>query len=109
MLVIALVFAALVGYGFYAANYGEQYRLLLTIGVGISLFLPLCGVLAVGVKGRGSTGNLRALSAVFFVLMLTDNLIFSFVSFRLAPYIIITGILLLIYALIVYAVTRALK
>ena len=44
--------------------------------------------------------SLRVLSAIFLVLFVAEQMIFSIVTFCLPPYIIITGILLLLYILI---------
>jgi hypothetical protein len=110
MLIIALAIGALAGYGFFAANAADTYREVIALGAGLSLFVTLGGIIAVGAAaGRGGVGNIRALSAVFFVLFLVEQLIFSFVPFRLPPYIITTGILLLVYLLIGYAVGKALN
>jgi hypothetical protein len=110
MLVIALAMAALVGYGFFSANSGEPYRMVLAIGAGIVLFVTIGGAIAIrSATGRGSVGNIRVLSALFLVLFVVEQLIFSFVSLRLPPYIIVTGIMLLVYVLIVYAVGKALE
>ena len=81
---ISLGIAALVGYGFHAGT----ANLFLTLGGGFVLF---------------------ALSAVFFVLFLVEHLIFAFAGFRQAVYIIITGILFLVYALIFYGVAKAVR
>jgi hypothetical protein len=108
-LIIALAISALAGYGFYAANASEEYPLVIAIGSGIVLFITLAGTIAVGAKeGRGSTTNIRVLSGIFFVVLLIEQIIFSFVPFRIAPYSIVTGILLLVYMLIAYAIGKAL-
>jgi hypothetical protein len=109
-LFIALAISALVGYGFFAWNGGEPYQLLVAIGSGLTIFLPLGGLLALSSSGRGIVGNIRALSVVFFLLEIIVNIIFSVVNMT-APtaYIIVNGILILVYILIVYVVSRALK
>ena len=103
LLFISLALSALGGYGFWAgANH-----LLLTIGAGISFFVTLAGLLAVSL-GRGSA-NIKVLSVVFFILLLVDHLIFGFVPFHTAPYFIITGIVLLLYATLFYFITSSLR
>jgi hypothetical protein len=108
LLIIAFAIAALAAYGFFAGNDGETYRMVIAIGSGVSLFVTLGGVLAISAES-GSTANIKVVSALFFITLLVENLIFSFTAIRLAPYIIVTGILLLIYVLIIYAITRTLK
>ncbi|MCR5123943.1 MAG: hypothetical protein K6B43_01980 [Treponema sp.] len=82
-------------------------NLFLTLVGGFVLFATLAGTLAVSF-GRGSA-SAKALSAVFFVLFLVEHLIFAFAGFRQAAYIIITGILFLVYALIFYGVAKAVR
>lgn len=107
---IALAISALVGYGLYSWNGGEPYRLLLAIGGGLTIFLPLGGLLALSSDERGTVGNIRALSSVFLVVEIIANIVFSIVKMtKPAAYIITNGILVLVYILIGYAVNRALK
>ena len=109
MAIAALAISALVAYGFFAWNSGEQYRLLITIGGGIAMFLTLGGMLALGSKDSGTAVNLKVLSLVFFIVLLIEHVIFSFAAVAPAPYIIITGILVLIYIAIAYGIRKALK
>ena len=109
MLLIALALAALAGYGFFAANGGEVYRWLITIGSGLSLFVTLSGFIALAADGGGGTVNIKVTSVLFFTALLIEHIIFSFTGIAAAPYVIITGILLLLFVLISYAVVRAIK
>jgi hypothetical protein len=107
---ITFAISALAGYGFFIWNDAENYQLLLAIGASITIFLYLGGLVAVSSDRYGTTGNIRALSVVFLVLSIISNIIFSFVTLaKPTAYIIINGILLLIFMLIAYAVSRALK
>lgn len=108
-LIIALAIASLCGYGFFAISGQISNRLLLTIGSGLSLGLTLIGTLALNVKGHGGTGNIRVVSLIFFVIFLLSNIIFSFVGVPQAPYIIVNGIILLVYLLSVYGITKSRK
>jgi hypothetical protein len=108
LLLIAFGIAALAAFGFYAGNGGEAYQWVLTIGSGIGLFVTLGGVLALSAANGGSV-NIKVISILFFIALLIENLVFSFTAVRLAPYVIITGILLLLYVLVVYGIYRALK
>jgi hypothetical protein len=108
-LLIAFAVAALAGYAFYAANGAEtDIPLANALGGGIALFVTLAGTVSVVSKnGSGSTSNIRVFSGVFFVLLLVEQIIFCFVPFRLPPYISITGISVLLYVLIAYAIGRS--
>jgi hypothetical protein len=105
---ISLAIAGLSAFGFYSGNSGESFRLLITVGSGVSFLITLCGLLALSSE-HGGTVNIKVTSVLFFIALLVEHLVFSFTAIRLAPYIIITGILLLVYVLICYAITRALK
>jgi hypothetical protein len=108
---IAFAIAAFAGYGFYAANGAEgDIPLASALVSGIAFFVTLSGAIAVGTKkDTGAVQNIRWVSVVFCVILLIEQIIFSVVSFHLAPYIVITGILTLIYLLIAYAIGRALQ
>jgi hypothetical protein len=67
LLIIAIAIAGLSAFGFYAANSGEAYCVLITIGSGLSLFIPLCGLLALSFEGRGGSLNIKVVSVLFFI------------------------------------------
>ena len=110
-LLISFAIAALVGYGFYAWNSGLTFGLLITICSGIMIFITLSGIIAIQTAGgRGSVGNIRALSIVFLIIALISNVIFSLMKLNTpTTYIVTNGIIFLIYILIAYAISRALK
>lgn len=56
--------------------------------------------------GRG-TVNFKIVSATIFILLLISHLIFGFTAVRPAPYVIINGILILIYAIIEYGIVKS--
>ena len=107
MLAITFGIAALAAFGFYSGNSGD-HRILFTIGSGLSFFIALGGVFALS-SPHGGIAKIKVTSILFFIALLVEHLIFSFTVIRLAPYVIITGILLLLYVLICYAVIKALK
>lgn len=108
MLLIALGVAALAGYGFFVANKGDANQLLVAITGGVTLFVTLSGLLAIS-SPNGGSGNIRALSALFVVLFVVANVVFSFFASVVAPCVIVNGILFLVYVAVAYAVTKALK
>ena len=105
--VASVLIAALIGYGFYAANSSESFVWIITFGSGICMALSLIGILAVSTKGRAGGINIKALSSIFFVVFLISNLVFTFTKIKLAPYVIINGILLLIYAVSTYGIIKS--
>jgi hypothetical protein len=108
---IALAIATLAGYGFYAVN-GAQNDIPLAnaLGGGIALFVTLAGTISVGTKDEtGGAVNIRITSGIFFALMVVEQIVFCFVPFSMPPYIVVTGILLLIYVLTAYGMGKALQ
>lgn len=105
--VASVLIAALIGYGFYAANSSESFVWLLCSGAGITSVLTLTGIFGISTKGRTGGINITALSSIFFVLFLICNLVFAFTAVKLAPYVIINGILLLIYAIGIYGIVKS--
>jgi hypothetical protein len=110
-LLIAFAIASLAGYALYAGNRAEtDIPLANALGGGISLFIVLAGRTAVSLTdGKGTNMNLRLLSGVFFIVILIEQIVFCFVPFKLPPYIIVTGLLMLIYALIAYGIGRSMR
>jgi hypothetical protein len=109
MLIVSLSLSALIAFGFYTANRGETYLWLITVGSAFLCFITLSGILAVSFDARGGTGNYKIVAALFFIITLISNVIFNFLDFTLAPYIIINGILFLLFIVIEYAIIRALS
>jgi hypothetical protein len=143
---IAFVITGLCAYGFFTAHIASEYRLVITIGSFISLFVPLAGLFAVKLDFRGAI-NVRIISALAFIALMIDHIIFtvkikswqleilraafggeidtskteamfSLVPpdifknadvFSFTPYIIVTGILLMVYLLAAYGVGKAMK
>ena len=110
-LAIAFGIAALLGFGFYSANgHADDKPLVNAIVGGAVLFITLAGALAVSSKdSRGVNVNIRTVSWVFFVIMLIEQAIFCIGRLLVAPYVIITGLLMLVYLLIAYSIGRSMR
>lgn len=109
MIVIAAAIAGLSAFGFFMANEDDTYRLLITIGAGISIFVTLSGMLALSWTDYGSRVNFRVISGLFFAALMIEHIVFSFTGVRFPSYVIITGTLLVIYILVSYLSVRALN
>jgi hypothetical protein len=105
---ISLAITGLIAFGFYSGTSNDPYQLLITIGSGLSFLITLGGLLALS-SPHGGTVNLKVVSVLFFIGLLIEQIIFSFIGVKLAPYVIITGILIMVYVLVCYGITRALK
>jgi hypothetical protein len=109
MLIVSLSISALIAFGFYTANQREIYPWLISIGSAFLCFITLSGILAVSFDVEGGSGNYKIVSTLFFIITLISNIIFNFLNFTLAPYIIINGILFLLFITIEYAIIKALR
>lgn len=109
LIVIAVLISALIGYGFYAANGGEVNQLLIAFGSGISFAITLSTLLGIGFERSEQTVNVKVVSVIFTILLLISNLIFGFTKVATAAYVIVNGILLLIFILITYGIVKANK
>jgi len=106
--VICAAIAGLIAFGISVSNAGEAYRGIITAGAWLSLFATLGGMIALS-SPNGGTANIRVISGFFFAALVVVHIVFSIIATVLAAYVIITGLIVLVYALICYAFMRALK
>lgn len=104
---IAIAVSCLVAYGCYTFNTGDHKELLT---VGSLIFLIPTLILTIGIQFNLPRTNslIKTVSGVFFGLAVVCNLTFSLVSFKEPSlYIIVCGVLFLVYLLIAYSISRA--
>ena len=106
---ICIGLAGLSAFGFFMSNEADTFRVLITVGSALSLLITLGGMLALSSSNRGQIVNIRVISGIFFLLLLIVHIIFSFIGIRFPPYIILTGVLLLLHLLTCYFISRAIK
>lgn len=105
---IALVISALVAFGFYSFCRCADMQWWVSIGGGVSLFLTLGTALAVSFATSRTSMNAKVVSGIGALLLLISNGVFcSLTSFALAWYIIINGLLLLLWVILLYAIAKA--
>lgn len=104
--VIALAISGLIAYGFYSFHNSEN-KLLLCLGA--FLFTAVTTLMSIGISFGlpRTTTMVRTVSGIFFVVALLSSLIFSFTDFSKQLYIIVNGILFLIYVLVSYSISKA--
>lgn len=110
-LIPTLIMAAisiLIGYAFYAANSSEWQKWFMFILAAVEFSILLIGGFGIKYADRGGA-NITVLSIVFTILVLIVQLISTFFKFYKAPYIIINGIIILIYLGITYALAKGLN
>lgn len=97
---IAVAISALLAYVCYEICDYERIQWVITIGAFITIALPALFAIGVSVKEQRGSIMLKTLSYVFFIMELVANGIFVFFDFQVPLYVIINGLLLLIYLLI---------
>lgn len=103
---IAISVSALIAYGFYSFHKSDN-NLFLTFGSFVFMLFTLIMSIGISFEQSRSTTNIRVVSGLFFFVGVISNLIFSFLNFSIPSYVIVNGILLLIFALIAYSIYRA--
>jgi hypothetical protein len=104
--IIAIAVSLLIAYGLYSFHDSEN-KILLTAGS--FLFLAITLILTIGTSFElpRTTTNIRVVSSIFFAIALICNLVFTFINFSVPSYIIINGILLLVFIFIAYSINKA--
>jgi len=107
-LIIAIALCLLIAYGFYSFHESVNKNLL---SLGSFVFLAATLVMSIGVSFElpKTTTNIRVVSGIFFIVALVSNVAFSFINFSTPVYVIINGILFLVFILIIFTINRAMQ
>ena len=103
--IIAIALSLLISYGLYSFHNSEN-KMLLSVGSFVFLALTLIITIGASFELPRTTTNVKVVSGVFFAVALISNLIFTFIKFSVPSYVIINGILLLVFILIAYSINR---
>jgi hypothetical protein len=103
--IIAIAVSLLIAYGLYSFNNSEN-EILLSAGSFVFLAVTLINTIGVSFELPRTTTNIRVASGIFFAIALIGNLIFTVINFSVPSYLIINGILLLVYILIAYSINK---
>jgi len=104
--IIAIAVSLLIAYGLYSFHDSEN-KILLSAGSFVFLALTLILTIGTSFELPRTTTNVRVVSGIFFVIALISNLVFTFLKFSVPSYVIINGILLLVFILIAYSINTA--
>jgi hypothetical protein len=104
---VAAAFSALIAYGCYALCDYKEVQLLVTIAAFVQFLVLGLGTMAVSLPEGRSTVMFRILSGVFFGIAVISNLTFACFNFNVPLYIILNGVVLLIYILSALGIARA--
>lgn len=105
--IIAIAISALVSYGIYSISRNSLDNTLLATGCGVMSLFTLVTALGIQFKQPRATANIKIVSLIFFVIALVSNLIFAFWVPSQPAYIIVNGLLLLVWLLVVYGLSKA--
>lgn len=106
MTLISVCISALFAYALYSISNSEN-KLLLSVGGGVFLTITLIATIAAQFSDSRTTTNIKALSGIFFTIGLISHLVYAFISFSPAAYIIPAGLLVLVYMSIVYSISKS--
>lgn len=103
---VAVALSALFAYLFVSITNSENFVLL---GIGSFFMLACSSIMCLGVsfERQGTAVNSKLIAAIFCVLFFISNLIIAFFNFTVPPYIIINGVLFLIFIISIYSVVKA--
>ena len=104
--IIAIAVSLLIAYGLYSFHDSEN-KILLSAGSFVFLAVTLILTIGTSFELPRTTTNVRVVSGIFFAIALISNLVFTFLNFSIPSYIIINGILLLVFILIAYSINKA--
>jgi hypothetical protein len=103
---IAICISALCAYAFFSISNSEN-KLLLSGGGFIYLSVTLFATIAAQFNEAKKTTNIKSLSGIFFTIGLISHIVFAFVSFSPAAYIIPAGLLLLAFMSLAYSISKS--
>jgi hypothetical protein len=104
--IIAIAVSLLIAYGLYSFHSSEN-KILLSAGSFVFLATALVMTIGASFELPRTTTNIKVVSGIFFVIALISNLIFTFINFSVPSYVIINGILFLVFILIAYSINKA--
>jgi hypothetical protein len=106
--VVAVAMSALIAYAYFAFSpWGNGA--LVSIGSFIENTIILITALGITIEGARTMANLKIVGWLFFLVSLVTNGIFAAINFGQPAYIIINGLILLIFVLVAYSIGKASK
>ena len=103
---IAIAISALLAYACYEICDYEQVKWVITIGAFVTLVSPMLFAMGISAKEERGAIMLKALSYVFLTCEIISNGVFVFLDFSIPVYVIVNGVLLLLYLLLYNSVYK---
>ena len=108
-LLIGCGLTVLATYGLFLLNVNETYKLLCIV-FGIQFLANIIALIAITTETPGIKHNINAICFIFMIIFITLGIVFSRISpFKTNLFIIIQGIVSLVYLLILNSSIQALK
>ena len=105
--VIAILLSVLITYGVYSlSNEGEDHLAILLFTSFVTTSTSLLGLMSTSLSNNRKNVNIRILSFVFASFFIIEHIVISLIGVKLSTLIILTGVLFLIYILLVYLISR---
>ena len=101
--ILALAISLLMSYGLFSFKVSEN-KILLSVGSFIYFAITLITLFSLSFEQPRTTTNIKVISIIFFILGFISNVIFTFINFAIPIYIVLNGILLLLFILIAYTI-----
>lgn len=103
---IAIGISGLLAYACYEICDFERVSKVITVGAFITILIPCLLSIGISAKEAKNSVMLKTLSWVVLVVEVASNITFAFFDFNIPVYIILNGILLLLYILIYNSIYR---
>jgi hypothetical protein len=105
--ILSIALAAIVAF-FLSFYVSSENKLILGIGSFITLAGTLVGTISISFDYDRTTTLTRTVSGVFFLILLSSQIVFMAInSFLLPTYVLVSGGLTIIYTLIVYGISKS--
>ena len=104
--ILAVGISALAAYGYYSCCEGGESGIAIAIGGFLMLFASLFGLMGFSYDKAKHQSLIRVVSSIFMLVALISNILFCTIGFSMPAYIIVNGILTLIYILTVYQLDK---
>ena len=103
---IAVAISALLAYACYEICDYERLQWVIAVGSFVSIGIPMMLALGVSSQQERSSIMLKTLSWVFLLIEMVSNGIFVFFDFSIPVYVIVNGLILLMFVLIYNSIYR---
>ena len=102
MTIACIVMAGLLSYWIYDIANGRENDILCGILSSVCLLATLIPMVGLQYENSRIGVNIRVISSVFFLILLIGNLLFAFFGIIMPTYVIVIGLILVVYLAVLY-------